>query len=620
MIPAMSTNATKKKVGPSSSTSTAAELGPERKKQRLAGKSLAKGPESSAPEEGPYQKSVALVFGGALYSKLLGFAGPEGIAHFRGDEKWRRAMDRLPAKELRELKLPVVSRPIDGDLTRLRHMLTEPAENAMRGQSGWSLNWLGLMIHATSPLTSNKSLHGLIHSKADADILKSILERKDISSSVLTKLILVNTHSFDLYQKYEGIARHPNATTEILSAILSRLPNDLDRNALTPSEGGVILVTIASHKNTGLLDLDFLSRHGDISIREAVAMNPSASGLLSNLSCDDEAKVRMAVSFNRSAPETVLATLSIDQIDIVRRAVASNPRASIGILASLVEDDDSGVCLNLGINPKVNIDDAFSTDKESQREALAAYSKEEKTLQKLVTLDDEYHLLVAGNENAPRKVLASLASSSDPEVRYTVAENPNTCKETLEELFRNAGGCNFEIAFNKNTPLHLLGTLSKDEDAYVRGMVASNRSTPIEVLGGMLLEDESSEVIRRLCMNKNVPVDLINEKIERCVRDGETVDGSGFSGLLFRHDIKDGISVASLLALSKCSNINARGVAASNARLPLPNIIQFSQDKEVIESLLTNPLLQMAVDKLSHLLSDGGVASDSLFSRGETWW
>ena len=96
-------------------------------------------------DEELYQKAASLVFGGGLYSKLLRYAGPEGIAHLRGDRKWRKAMDELPADDLRELKLPVVTRPDDVDLALLRQLLTEPTSATLMGKpSGpWTLNELG---------------------------------------------------------------------------------------------------------------------------------------------------------------------------------------------------------------------------------------------------------------------------------------------------------------------------------------------------------------------------------------------------------------------------------------------------------------------------------------------
>ena len=80
---------------------------PKTKKQRLAAATSSE--KSVATDDGFYQKAVSLVFGGELYFKLLQYAGPEGIAHLRGDRKWRKAMDDLPADDLRALDLPVVA-------------------------------------------------------------------------------------------------------------------------------------------------------------------------------------------------------------------------------------------------------------------------------------------------------------------------------------------------------------------------------------------------------------------------------------------------------------------------------------------------------------------------------
>ena len=138
---------------------------PKTKKQRLAGASAA--PES---EEDLHQKAVSLVFGGELYSKLLGYGGQEAILHLRDDDQWRKAMDELPADDLKSLKLPVVRQPSDTELFLLRGLLTKPLEASStlpNTKLGWTLSDVGRRTLATSPLASNKMLQNLVQSGCD---------------------------------------------------------------------------------------------------------------------------------------------------------------------------------------------------------------------------------------------------------------------------------------------------------------------------------------------------------------------------------------------------------------------------------------------------------------------
>ena len=57
--------------------------------------------------------------------------------------------------------------------------------------------------------------------------------------------------------------------------------------------------------------------------------------------------------------------------------------------------------------------------------------------------------------------------------------------------------------------------------------------------------------------------------------------------------------------------------------LPVVDILRLVEDPElddVSDFLKDNPLLQVAVDKLSRLLSKDMLGSNSQFEGGEQWW
>ena len=317
---------------------------PKTKKQRLL---TAASVQNAETEEELYQKAIALVFGGELYAKLLRYAGPEGIAHLRGDQKWRKAMDDLPADDLRALKLPVVERPDDVDLTLLRQMLTEPISSAYPGQdSGWTLSELGWKILVKSPLTSNAVIEGMISSDCGAQKLKTISFRPSNSVEILTKLLCLVKPGL-----FWNIAHHLNASSEILSAVLLRGAND----DLTISG------RVATNLNTGPLDLHFLSEHGDRYVRRDVASNTSTPEyVLRKLSADREVTVRVAVATNPRTPRDMLISLSIDASEQVRIGVAVNPNAGLDLLSRLALDDSDAVLEFLAENRKKDFDVIFN--------------------------------------------------------------------------------------------------------------------------------------------------------------------------------------------------------------------------------------------------------------------
>ena len=234
---------------------------PKTKKQRLSAASAA--PES---EEDVHQKAVSLVFGGELYSKLLGYGGKEAILHLRDDDQWRKAMDELPADDLKSLDLPVVPRPSDAELFVLRGLLTKPLEASSalpNTKLGWTLSDLGCKTLATSPLASNKMLQNLVQSGCDEDTLDIIANRRFVSPLVMEKFIATECPPGLFYY----IAWNPASSGEVLSAILVRaLESSLPDYAVNNT-----IASIGRHRNANRFDLRFLSRHKSDHVRHAVA-------------------------------------------------------------------------------------------------------------------------------------------------------------------------------------------------------------------------------------------------------------------------------------------------------------------------------------------------------------
>ena len=233
---------------------------PKTKKQRLAGASA-----SAENEEDRHQKAISLVFGGELYSKLLGYGGKEAILQMRGDDQWRKAMDELPTDDLKGLKLPVVPRPSDAELVLLRGLLTKPLESpsALNIKLGWTLSDVGRGTLAFSPLASNKMLHNLVKACGDEDILEAVANRQGVTSSLIDEFIASDCPP----SVFHSIASNPASSGEVLSAILVRLPkSSLPQYLVTNT-----LTSIAWHCNVNRFDLQFLSRHEDEFVRGVVS-------------------------------------------------------------------------------------------------------------------------------------------------------------------------------------------------------------------------------------------------------------------------------------------------------------------------------------------------------------
>ena len=202
--------------------------------------------------ENSYQSAANLLLGGELYAKLLGYTGREGISHLRGDQLWRKAMDSLPAKDLRALGIPVVPRPNELDLFLLRSLLTEPVVSLHTGKcTGWKLNDLATMILASSPLASEQMLQSLVYPGCGEKVMSHLLvdDNKHLSASLLTKMLVSGCPR----KLFERIATQQNATSHTLSAMLLR------SSTLSEKAAGKVYFAVASHRNADELDLHYLA-------------------------------------------------------------------------------------------------------------------------------------------------------------------------------------------------------------------------------------------------------------------------------------------------------------------------------------------------------------------------
>ena len=628
-------------------------------------------------DEELYQQAVSMVFGGELYSKLLGYAGPEGIRYLRGDQRWRRSMDELPADDLRGLGLPSVPRPSQLDLFLLRNFLTKPVGASPGSPSScWALNDLGIEVLLSSPLTSHRVLEDMIPN-LDANHLASVARHDTISATTLKKLV---QHT-DSPNVLKIIASHPNSTSEILSALLLRVFSYYD--PFPPSEGFLIANRIAMHTKVAELDLAFLSKDIRESVRSAVAENPSCpEHTLRELSTDDNEKVRAEVAYNKSTPRDILIKLSVDKDASVRASVAANENTDFDILLDLSMDDGENVLYELAANTnsskellsrlaassdttllfhlarRADFDDKeiFSIANKEHRLFLASQTKRAAVLAGLVGIDDGLHDdTIARNGHTPSHVLESLANSQKSSVRREVARNKNASERILELLSKDANAevrkavagnesansstleslvldeeCKYDISLRLRLPLKILKLLAQDERAVIRENVAADTSATLEVLRNMLKDETDSSVLEAVWNNEKYPFHELAQLVERNLAESGTLPEEVFTSFWNRLDNGSCLLVSReiAVALSKSKHPHSRYMTVAMEHhsapiLPVRDIMRVNSDREVIDKYGPNcagmnPLVRIAVDKLSYLLSKDGVGSP--FQNGENWW
>ncbi len=102
---------------------------------------------------------------------------------------------------------------------------------------------------------------------------------------------------------------------------------------------------------------------------------------------------------------------------------------------------------------------------------------------------------VAKNPHTPVVILKKLAQDPINLVRALVATNPSTPPDILEGFFSDEKIVRDGLSGNPNTPVKLLHVLVNDNDKMVRMRLAENPATPHETLQELLQDSDENVVL-----------------------------------------------------------------------------------------------------------------------------
>lgn len=598
--------------------------------------------------------ALRMLFLGDLLPRLLKMGGPSMVSQLRSVSDCRRAMDQLPDDAKRDLGLPVI--PTEGGLDldtameHLRPVLTTSV--AMTSEIGthlqtpyWTLNRVGFLALAGSPLTSERALLSMIQPKCTPSsrwLLLAIAKNQGASSSVLTKVFdttmkhkvprkkvvsLVKAHltEIEVLDVLEELSQHPNTTGEVLSKILAvDLMESSDANLLgiDTRRKSKIFWKIGQHPNTStkllLAGMQISSpTHADLfggvdteghdGLRERfmdgvvrrkdIEKDGLALLLLSHVS----ESVRVGLARNKNVCAETLKELAKDPSRKVRIAVANNPNTDDETLETLIsgsgqhrlifegEDDETYLLVESwgeGTHRgRACIDRVFSIGAGlGHRTVLAMYSADPNIITDLVGMDGGSHISsIAGNACAPPELLASLAQSSCEFARASAARNTNTPAQTLR-------------------------VLSEDDDFDVIDAVANNESTSPDTLVQMLSNTTDADLRSTILWNRNLPLATFLDEIKKDIEEGNDCAGP------ISHR-EDEMQVETLSAALRCPNAS-KEYFVTNPRIPIQDLARLCTDFNLAmpsayvgKRTHENPWVQLVMDKLSLNLSRDGFAS-----------
>lgn len=206
--------------------------------------------------------------------------------------------------------------------------------------------------------------------------------------------------------------------------------------------------------------------------RVLVARHPSTPvSNLRELAEDEDAEVQGAVLANVNADEALLERLSRSRFPQVRSALASHPRLTAALVEVLLAD----------AMPEVGMRVMWRKDLDAS------------TLARILERYPAHAAWVAGHKNVTPELLRVLADSTSLTVRTTVAKNPRSTREALEQISKQEMDWNVRraLAGHALTPDAVLLRLT--EDPKLRLAISERKSWPAE-LQVFLARDSQSDV------------------------------------------------------------------------------------------------------------------------------
>lgn len=299
-----------------------------------------------------------------------------------------------------------------------------------------------------------------------------------------------------------AVAGNPSITDSLMGKLM-KSKNDQVKQALAgnPSlTSNYLDVLVAeSRKKIAAGKWDYNNRDLELGL----ARNQSAPmGYLIELTGHLDSWIVAAVASNPSLPPAQLAVLSDSESLHVRQGVAENPKAPWALLKSLLKEAD---CFRyLCKNPATRGEELVEIASQSTDAFL---------------LSD-----IAKHNNTPIKLIEELAKHKEAWVRLGVANNTNTPSAIREKIldgflnlkFERKEGDEyiarcifstdemFENVFNRYLPLE------SESRARILGYIATNLKTPAAILT-RLATDRFSEIRVAVASNPSTPVEVLRE-------------------------------------------------------------------------------------------------------------
>ena len=333
----------------------------------------------------------------------------------------------------------------------------------------------------------------------DKDRLKGFIQNSCISDELFLKLLKM--YSWGGENFFDN-----NDNRDVSASIILRFYKNIERNHNVQYATSGLVHLISQTSNEELIKEIFLleplqnsfdksRNNSNYNILTAIATNPSTpNSLLKVLIGKSNSYMKVLISMRPSCDYEILKSLYETMDDEVHEALSYNTHLSKEIVYNL-----------LGNDKYINNLAKFTMLDEDFFKIFAKKVPVDLATNESLTFDMQERLLglhrndvmtsLASNSELDNKVVNKLLDEESTDVNSALYGNPATPQKDLEDAYKNISN-HVYLAYNKNTPKHILTLLAKASDIKVLHGIAQNESTPVEVLYQLQLDARLARAVK----------------------------------------------------------------------------------------------------------------------------
>ncbi|MBU1658490.1 hypothetical protein KKG72_05475 [bacterium] len=333
----------------------------------------------------------------------------------------------------------------------------------------------------------------------DKERLKGFLQNTTLSNELFLKLL-------KMYAWGDEDFFENNDNRDVSAALVVRFYENIERNHNVQYAALGLMHLISQCKDEKLIEAVSMleplqksfksdSKDANYSIITSIATHHfTPKNVLHLLIKKSNAYVRVLIAMRKDCDAIMQQELYDTKDEKVYEALSHNANLDKNIMRQLIKNKKYAINMAKHLHLNAEIFEMFV--KEYAKELAENESISCEMQERLFSFENEEVMLaLASNTHLSENVAMELLCTGNEEISFALYANSATPRESLEQAYENKLN-HISLAYNENTPPHILKLLAESEDAKVLQGLAKNQKTPVEILYQLQLDGRFERAVK----------------------------------------------------------------------------------------------------------------------------